>query len=124
MSSGLTHFTKIAKPIASTDLPSARRLVLRLYRMWIRQIPLIQENFALEYNKTQCLAKLKEKFLENSHVRDPRAIDLLVFKGRQELDECVFVWKQRTHILRYFQDTKRKPVTKFMDRFNQGMKNL
>ena len=124
MSSGLTHFTKIAKPISSTDLPSARRLVLRLYRMWIRQIPLIQENFTLEYNRTQCVAKLKEKFRENSHVRDPRAIDLLVFKGRQELDECVYTWKQRTHILRYFQDTKRKPVTKFMDKFNQGMKNL
>ncbi|KAI6657639.1 NADH-ubiquinone oxidoreductase subunit CI-B14 [Oopsacas minuta] len=124
MSSGLTHFTKVAKPIASVDLPSARKLVIRLYRMWIREIPRIQENFTLEYNRAQCVAKLREKFLENAHVRDPRAIDLLVFKGRQELDECVLVWKQRTHILRYFQDTKRKPLTKFMDRFNQGMKNL
>ena len=124
MSSGLTHFTKVAKPIASVDLPSARKLVLRLYRMWIREIPRIQEQFTLEYSRAQCLAKLRENFLVNSHVRDPRAIDLLVFKGRLELDECVFFWKQRTHLLKYFQDTRRRPPTRFMDRFNQGMKNL
>ena len=124
MSSGLTHFTKVARPIASVDLPSARKLVLRLYRMWIQEMPRIQENFTLEYSKAQCVAKLREKFLENSHVRDPRAIDLLVFKGRLELDECVFLWKQRTHVLKYFQDTRRKPPTRFMDKFNQGMKNL
>ena len=124
MSSGITHFTKVAKPIASVDLASARKQVLRLYQMWVREIPRIQKYHDLEYTRSACILKLREKFRENAHVRDPRVIDLLVFKGRLELDECIYVWKQRTHILKYFEDTQRRPATRFMDRFNQGMKNI
>ena len=41
--------------------------------------------------KQQCHDKLREKFLENKHVKDLRAIDVLVIKVRTQVD--ISVWK-------------------------------
>ena len=53
------------------------------------QIPHTVETFSLDVTAKQGRRKLREEFYKNSHVRDPRVIDMLVIKvgticGRRE----------------------------------------
>ena len=51
------------------------------------------------------------------------AIDILIFKGEQELEETLKMWKQKTHVMRYFKnDAHEQPKqlgieTSFLQRF-------
>lgn len=87
------------KPVLSTSAAEARRRVLNLYRAWYREvsyrrgptrlhlisisllkIPRTVSVFALDVSIKQARQKLREEFLKNKDVKDPRAIDLLVVK--------------------------------------------
>jgi len=47
---------------------------------------------------------VKQKFLEYKDVTDPRVIDLLVFKGREELEVYLTGHKQRHHAITEYLD--------------------
>jgi len=55
---------------------------------------------------------LKKK---NRHLTDMRAIDVLVIKGQMELIETAEIWKQRNHIMSYFEEKKKN--TDFLSEF-------
>ncbi|GAX76247.1 hypothetical protein CEUSTIGMA_g3691.t1 [Chlamydomonas eustigma] len=42
---------------------------------------------------------VKGKFLEYKGVKDPRVVDLLIFKGREELETYLMMHKQRHHLI-------------------------
>ncbi|XP_046572836.1 NADH dehydrogenase [ubiquinone] 1 alpha subcomplex subunit 6-like [Haliotis rubra] len=111
---------KQVKPILSTDRTEAKRRVLNLYKAWYRQIPAIMKQFDIPVSVAQGREKLKEEFLRNRHVNDVRVIDLLVIKGQMDLVETTEVWKQRTHIMKYFKDTEEPRPTDFMSKFYDG----
>ena len=90
-----------AKPILSATFAEARRRALNLYRAWYRevgslfirtfshgkpslfeQIPHMIETYALDMPVRMARHRLREEFVRNSHVRDPRVIDMLVVKAR------------------------------------------
>ena len=50
----------------------------------------------------QIRSKLRQKFDENAHVRDTKTIDVLLLKGKAELEETMRIWKQKTHIMRWW----------------------
>jgi NADH dehydrogenase (ubiquinone) 1 alpha subcomplex subunit 6 len=109
------------KPILSTDSAQARRRVINLYRAWYRQIPFIMLNYDLPLLEKDCKTTLRAMFLKNKYVTDLRTIDLLVIKGQMELVETVNIWKQKTHIMRYFKDTtKEERPTDFLSKFYDG----
>ncbi|EDQ88799.1 uncharacterized protein MONBRDRAFT_37277 [Monosiga brevicollis MX1] len=112
----------VARGVISASAQDARVSALGLYRAWSRQIPFIIELFRLDKTEEECRAKLKEKFLINKNVQDVRQIDMLVIKGKMELEETLKVWKQTTHVMRFFEDpqTNMNPPKPFMDKFLDG----
>lgn len=58
--------------------------------------------------------------MNNKHVSDVRAIDLLIVKGQQDLVETANNWKQRLHIMKYFKDTEQPRPTDFLSKFLEG----
>ena len=64
--------------------------------------------------------KLREEFMKNKHVTDIRVIDKLVIKGQMELKETSNIWKQRNHLMMYFQDTANNKPSDFLSKFYEG----
>ncbi|XP_032642897.1 NADH dehydrogenase [ubiquinone] 1 alpha subcomplex subunit 6 [Chelonoidis abingdonii] len=109
-----------AKPIFSRDLGEAKRRVRELYRAWYREVPNAVHLYQLDISVKQGRDKVREMFMKNAHVTDPRVIDILVIKGKMELQETTRVWKQRTHIMRFFHETETPRPKDFLSKFYAG----
>ncbi|NXS04382.1 NDUA6 dehydrogenase, partial [Oxylabes madagascariensis] len=68
------------KPIFSRDLGEAKRRVRELYRAWYREVPNTVHLYQLDITVKQGRNKVREMFMKNAHVTDPRVIDMLVIK--------------------------------------------
>ncbi|XP_026550564.1 NADH dehydrogenase [ubiquinone] 1 alpha subcomplex subunit 6 [Pseudonaja textilis] len=110
----------VVKPVFSRDLAEAKRHVRELYRTWYREIPNTVHTYQLEITVKQGRDKVRELFMKNAHVTDPRIIDLLVIKGKMEFQETINVWKQKTHMMRYFHETETPQPTDFLSKFYAG----
>eukprot|EP00039_Didymoeca_costata_P018789 m.334978 g.334978 ORF g.334978 m.334978 type:complete len:119 (+) comp17486_c0_seq1:37-393(+) len=107
--------------LASTSKSDARLRVIGLYRAWWREVPSIVEKFTLDVGVVRCRQKLREMFERNRGVTDIRQIDMLVYKGKLELEETNKIWKQKTHVMRYFDNpTGPRPQKDFMTKFLEG----
>ncbi|KJE91276.1 NADH dehydrogenase 1 alpha subcomplex [Capsaspora owczarzaki ATCC 30864] len=114
----------VARTVSSASANEARARVLSLYRAWMREAPASVEKYALDLPVSQAKAKVRELFRANAGITDIKIIDLLVFKGKQNLDEAHNVWMQKTHIMRFFPELGSQPPaekkTGFLDRFYAG----
>ncbi|NWW40638.1 NDUA6 dehydrogenase, partial [Panurus biarmicus] len=108
------------KPVFSRDLGEAKRRVRELYRAWYREVPNTVHLYQLDITVKQGRNKVREMFMKNARVTDPRVIDMLVIKGKMELQETIHVWKQRTHVMRYFHETEIPQPKDFLSRFYAG----
>ncbi|KAJ2777456.1 ndufa6 NADH-ubiquinone oxidoreductase subunit [Coemansia interrupta] len=113
---------------SSTSLADARQRAIHLYRRWQKNVPQIMKNvpqIMVDYHlcmpQSVVRSKIREHFEKNRYVSDARTIDVLLAKGQMEFDETLNVWKQYSHVLRYFDanEADAQP-TKFLDKFNEG----
>lgn len=120
MSAQSVKILKEVKPILSLNHEEARRRVLNLYKAWYRQIPYIVSTYDIPRNEEQCKKKLREEFTKYNTINDIRLIDMMIIKGQMELKEVVNVWKQKGHIMTYFQDTVEPKPKDFLSKFLNG----
>ncbi|XP_008328531.1 NADH dehydrogenase [ubiquinone] 1 alpha subcomplex subunit 6 [Cynoglossus semilaevis] len=111
---------KVVKPIISHEMGEAKSRVRELYRAWYREVPNTVLLYRLDISVSQGREKLRELFYKNKHLTDIRVIDMLVIKGRMELEETIKGWKQNTHIMRYFNESVQPRPTDFLSKFYSG----
>merc|ERR1712071_186565 len=84
----------------------------------VRSVPYIMTTFKVaKLTEAQIYSVLREEFSKHGNVTDPRVVDMLVIKGKIELQEQVELWQQRTHFYRRFQETTKKAPDSFMGKF-------
>ncbi|XP_012274959.1 NADH dehydrogenase [ubiquinone] 1 alpha subcomplex subunit 6 [Orussus abietinus] len=120
MASVIKSTTRQVRPILSLDKSDARRQVLKLYKAWYRQIPIIVWEFDIPRTVDQCKAKLREEFIKHRNLTDIRVIDMLIVKGQMELRETTELWKTKGQIMYLFKDTVEKKPTDFLSKFLAG----
>lgn len=78
------------------------------------------DKFDIPKSVAQCQQKLREEFLKNKDITDVRVVDMLVIKGQMELKETVALWKQKGHVMRYWQESVEPKPTDFLSKFMSG----
>ncbi|TPX33966.1 hypothetical protein SeMB42_g07394 [Synchytrium endobioticum] len=97
---------------SSNSLVVARKRALALYKDWLRSVPDIVEFYALDIPSAMIRSRIRAEFKKNRFIRHPATIDVLLFKGRTELEETMNMWKQKTHVLRFFDGLEKNPDPK------------
>lgn len=111
------NFIPVRSCLSSDKIENKRR-ALNLYKAWYRQIPIIFYDYHVELSPEDGRSKLREIFVKNSRITDPKAINMLIMKGEMELNETVNKQKEECHIWKYFRSSGRRPenfLTKFLD---------
>lgn len=111
------NFIKV-QPLKSLESQEVRRAALNLYKAWYRQIPIIFYDYKIPLEASVGRSKLREIFMKNSRITDPRVINGLIMKGQMELNETVNKQKEECHLWKYFRSEEKKPdnfLTKFLE---------
>lgn len=103
----------------SLEKRDLRRRSLNLYKAWYRQIPIIFYDYHIPITPEEGRSKLREIFVKNSRVEDPKTINALIMKGEMELNESVNKQKEECHLWKYFRGEDRPPQD-FLTRFLEG----
>ncbi|KAI6102978.1 NdufA6 NADH-ubiquinone oxidoreductase 14.8 kDa subunit [Pisolithus sp. B1] len=104
----------------SSNPSEARTRVIDLYRAWVRAAPEIVELYALPVTPAYFRHCIRQKFEANRHVTDQRAIEVLLLKGRQELQETLNIWKQPDHLMGILLQPSERPQRSFLQKFYEG----
>lgn len=103
----------------SLEKKEVRRRALDLYRAWYRQIPILFHDYHMPIAPETGRSKLREIFVRNSKIEDPRIIDALIIRSQMELNEAVNKQKEECHLWKYFRGDEPKPKD-FLTKFLQG----
>nr|GLL32561.1 NADH dehydrogenase [ubiquinone] 1 alpha subcomplex subunit 6 [Ipomoea trifida]GMD21550.1 NADH dehydrogenase [ubiquinone] 1 alpha subcomplex subunit 6-like [Ipomoea batatas]GMD23126.1 NADH dehydrogenase [ubiquinone] 1 alpha subcomplex subunit 6-like [Ipomoea batatas]GMD26101.1 NADH dehydrogenase [ubiquinone] 1 alpha subcomplex subunit 6-like [Ipomoea batatas]GME04373.1 NADH dehydrogenase [ubiquinone] 1 alpha subcomplex subunit 6-like [Ipomoea batatas] len=88
-------------PPNSMSLEEARHRTFEFFRMCCRSIPQVMEIYNLYdvVTPSELRSSVASEFRRNANVTNPKVIDLLLFKGMEELKNVVDHSKQRHHII-------------------------
>ncbi|EEF49529.1 NADH dehydrogenase [ubiquinone] 1 alpha subcomplex subunit 6 [Ricinus communis] len=113
----------------SRSLEEARGRVFDFFRLACRSIPKVMDIYNLQdvVTKSQLRSSIASQIRINSHVSNPKVIDMLLFKGMEELNNIVEHAKQRHHIIGQYVvgeqglvqdlDTKDQAMSDFLKNF-------
>ncbi|KAJ6630070.1 NdufA6 NADH-ubiquinone oxidoreductase 14.8 kDa subunit [Mycena sp. CBHHK59/15] len=112
------RLAQVTRP--STSPLDARQRVIQMYRDWYRAAPEVVDQYALDVSPTQLRHAVRMRFEANRNVTDPRVIDVLLLKSRQEFQETLNMWKQPDHIYGILLKPKERPARTFLQKFYEG----
>ncbi|KAF8968812.1 hypothetical protein BDZ97DRAFT_1755100 [Flammula alnicola] len=104
----------------SSSITESRKRALKLYRDWYRSAPEICALYAISVSPAYVRHAIRQRFERNRHVTDPRAIDVLLLKGRQDYQETMNVWKQTDHVMGILLEPQDRPKRTFLQKFYEG----
>lgn len=93
-----------------------QRDAVALFRRMCKALPHVLNIYDMDMTPSEARHAIAGHFRKNSHVRDPRVVNLLIAKGQMELDETLLQYKQRSHLLDRLGRTEVHP---FEDTFGQ-----
>ncbi|OIV89388.1 hypothetical protein TanjilG_22351 [Lupinus angustifolius] len=88
-------------PPNSASLDEAKHRVFDFFREACRSLPSVMEIYNLYdvVKVSELRSFISYQIRKNTHVTDPKVIDMLIFKGMEELRNVVEHSKQRHHII-------------------------
>ncbi|KAL7083766.1 hypothetical protein ACP275_14G182700 [Erythranthe tilingii] len=118
-------------PPNSASIAEARQRVFEFFKTACRSIPTIMDIYNLDdvSSPSQLRSTISAEIRKNAHVTNTQVIDMLLFKGTEELSNIVEHAKQRHHILGQYilpneesQDvgTKDQGASDFLKNFYKG----
>ncbi|KAH9954869.1 NdufA6 NADH-ubiquinone oxidoreductase 14.8 kDa subunit [Russula dissimulans] len=113
--------TRLARAATvSTSSVHQRKRVLDLYREWMRGAPEICTLYCLDVPPSAVRAVIRQRFEKNRYASDPKLIDILIHKSRQDYQEAVNFWKQEPHVLGHLLSNRDRPHRTFLQKFYEG----
>ncbi|KAL1802689.1 hypothetical protein DCAR_0934287 [Daucus carota subsp. sativus] len=88
-------------PPNSVSLEEARTRTFEFFKSACRSIPTVMEIYNLYdvVTPSQLRSNIAAQFRKNAHITNTKVIDMLLFKGMEELGDVVEHAKQRHHII-------------------------
>ncbi|KNA19149.1 hypothetical protein SOVF_064180 [Spinacia oleracea] len=88
-------------PPNSANLEEARKRVFDFFKLACRSLPKVMDIYNLDDVATisQLRSTIASQLRKNAHIKDPKVIDMLIFKGMEELENIVEHSKQRHHMI-------------------------
>ncbi|CAI9770459.1 unnamed protein product [Fraxinus pennsylvanica] len=88
-------------PPNSANMEEARKRVFEFFKTACRSIPTVMDIYVLDdvVKPSPLRSSVASEIRKNVHVTDPKVIDMLLFKGTEELSNVVEHAKQRHHII-------------------------
>lgn len=113
-------------PPNSASLEEARARVFDFFRSACRSIPTIMDMYNLDDVTTisQLRSTIASEIRKNAHVTNPKVIDMLLFKGMEELNNITEHAKQRHHIIGQYVVGRRGLVQEDLHTKDQGMSDF
>ncbi|KAH3660669.1 hypothetical protein OGATHE_005001 [Ogataea polymorpha] len=100
-----------------------RTRVLNLYRRYLRHSRNFVNNYDLDLPASQVKTKIRQEFERHRFVNDLAVQNVLYMKAQMEFQELVNFWKQRCHVMMYFEPFSSYDTTandSFIDKFLKG----
>ncbi|CAA6657028.1 unnamed protein product [Spirodela intermedia] len=127
----MAFMRSIRVPPNSANLEEARAKVFDFFKTACRAIPSIMDIYMLGdvVTPSQLRSSISAQIRKNAHVTNPKVIDMLLFKGMEELGNITEHAKQRHHIIGQYvvgteqlqgPATKDQPGFDFLKRFYEG----
>ncbi|KDQ55956.1 hypothetical protein JAAARDRAFT_36746 [Jaapia argillacea MUCL 33604] len=104
----------------STSPTESRKRVLQLYRDWYRSAPEVVSLYALNVSPAFVRHSIRRQFERNRYVTDPKVVDVLLLKGRQDYQETMNAWKMQDHVMGLLLQDKERPRKTFLQKFYEG----
>ncbi|CAF1037826.1 unnamed protein product [Didymodactylos carnosus] len=123
LSNRIAPILKEIRPVLSVNHAEAKRRVLNLYKIWLRQIPYIRVDYiSNNWTEPELRKILKDNFLQNKNVTDIRVIDRLLVKGQMDFVETAEIWRQAHNAALFDRsmDTYKIKPKHFLERFYEG----
>ncbi|KAK3228752.1 hypothetical protein Dsin_000633 [Dipteronia sinensis] len=112
-------------PPNSVNLEEARSRMFEFFRLACRSIPSIIDIYNLDevVTKSQLRSTIAAQIRKNSQVTNPKVIDMLLFKGMEELNNILEHAKQRHHMIGQYV-TGQHGLVQDLDSKDQGMSDF
>ncbi len=107
------------KTAMSKNLAQASLRAKSLYRKAMRAAPAVVVGYELECTPATLKQAVRDRFKAHQNVTEPPVIDVLCYKGEQELQETLNMWKTKAHVQKYV-DAQQTVMSAFAEEFFKG----